>query len=121
MLPEPPANLHVVSWNEDDARAIDGGTAIGWWAASSRRACAGRTTWMRSTRRSIPIWRPHENPPSSTTSGRSAQHQYDGITPVFSDGSIFAMTFRSWGDFMAAVWSEEEDTDMTRNRSSIMA
>lgn len=41
------------------------------------------------------------------------QHQYDGITPVFSDGSTFAMTFRSWGDFMAAVWSEEEDTDMS--------
>ena len=41
-----------------------------------------------------------------------AQHQNDGVTPVFSDGRHFAMTMRSWGDFMAAVWSEEEDRDM---------
>ena len=39
------------------------------------------------------------------------QHQYDRITPVFSDGKYFALTFRAWGDFMAAVWSEAEDRD----------
>jgi hypothetical protein len=42
-----------------------------------------------------------------------AEHQHQGITPVFSDGRHFAMTFRAWGDFMAAVWSEEEDRNMS--------
>lgn len=31
--------------------------------------------------------------------------------PVFSDGTVSRMSFRAWGDFMAAVWSEEEDKD----------
>lgn len=41
-----------------------------------------------------------------------SQHQNDpeGV-PVFSDGTIATFSFRAWGDLMAAVWSEHEDTD----------
>ena len=40
------------------------------------------------------------------------QHQYgEGYIPVFSDGTIASFTYRSWGDLMAAVWSEEENKD----------
>ena len=29
--------------------------------------------------------------------------------PVFSDGKVAGFTLKGWGDFMAAVWSEEEN------------
>jgi len=31
--------------------------------------------------------------------------------PVFSDGTYALFSFRAWGDLMAAVWSEYENTD----------
>ena len=39
-------------------------------------------------------------------------HQADPEgTPVFEDGSVACFSMRAWGDLMAAVWSEEENTD----------
>ena len=41
-------------------------------------------------------------------------HQYGEYgTPVFEDGRVFLASMRAWGDLMAAVWSEELDTDMS--------
>ena len=31
--------------------------------------------------------------------------------PLFEDGTIGCFGYRSWGDLMAAIWSEEEDKD----------
>ena len=41
-------------------------------------------------------------------------HQSRGI-PLFSDGTVALFTFRAWGDFLAAVWSEKEDKDYSYN------
>ncbi len=37
-------------------------------------------------------------------------HQTSGV-PLFSDGKVAGLSFRAWGDFLAAVWSEKEDKD----------
>ena len=43
-------------------------------------------------------------------SGDAHQHQPGGV-PVFSDGKFMRLSFRAWGDLMAAVWSEQENKD----------
>ena len=42
-------------------------------------------------------------------------HQSDeeGGAPLFSDGTTATFSYRAWGDFMAGVWSEEENKDYT--------
>lgn len=40
-----------------------------------------------------------------------AEHQSEELVPVFSDGTCATFSYRSWGDLMAAVWSDEDDTD----------
>ena len=38
------------------------------------------------------------------------QHQYsDAGVPLFSDNTVGFFSYRGWGDFMAAVWSTEEN------------
>lgn len=44
--------------------------------------------------------------------GDAHQHQ-PGCVPLFSDGKVLCLSFRAWGDLMAAVWSEHEDKDYT--------
>ncbi|MEE9532705.1 MAG: hypothetical protein V3W52_17135 [Syntrophobacteria bacterium] len=40
------------------------------------------------------------------------QHQYDSEgAPVFSDGATTRLSYRAWGDLMAAIWAEHEDSD----------
>lgn len=39
------------------------------------------------------------------------EHQNGKHVPLFSDGTVGTFTYRSWGDLMAAIWSEELDTD----------
>lgn len=38
------------------------------------------------------------------------QHSDDGA-PKFSDGSVLRLSYRAWGDLMAAIWSEAENKD----------
>jgi len=39
-------------------------------------------------------------------------HQYDDEgTPIFSDGTCCTLTFRAWGDLLAAIWSTEDNID----------
>ena len=37
-------------------------------------------------------------------------HQYR-YTPLFNDNTVMSCSYRAWGDFMAAVWSTEENKD----------
>ena len=39
------------------------------------------------------------------------QHQTQSAIPKFSDGTYMSLTWRAWGDLMAAIWSEEENVD----------
>lgn len=40
------------------------------------------------------------------------QHQYsEAGCPLFSDGTVGRFSYRGWGDLMAAIWAEEENTD----------
>lgn len=36
------------------------------------------------------------------------QHQKMWGAPLFSDGKILSLSWRAWGDLMAAIWTEEE-------------
>lgn len=38
------------------------------------------------------------------------QNDPEGV-PVFSDGSVAQLSFRAWGDLMAALWADHEDRD----------
>lgn len=42
--------------------------------------------------------------------GRWHQTDPHGV-PKFSDGTVGLFSYRAWGDFLAAVWSTEEDKD----------
>jgi len=42
--------------------------------------------------------------------GEDHQDADDGV-PVFSDGTVLMLSWRAWGDLMAAVWSTEENKD----------
>ena len=42
--------------------------------------------------------------------GEDHQNADDGV-PVFSDGTVLVLSWRAWGDLMAAVWSTEENKD----------
>ena len=38
-------------------------------------------------------------------------HQNNSGVPKFSDGTYMCLSWRAWGDLMAAIWSQEEDKD----------
>jgi hypothetical protein len=42
--------------------------------------------------------------------GDAHQHSPAGV-PLFSDNTVCMLTFRAWGDLMAAIWSEQENKD----------
>lgn len=35
----------------------------------------------------------------------------DGCTPIFSDGRWMSLSWRAWGDLMAAIWNTEENAN----------
>ena len=37
--------------------------------------------------------------------------QSDEGEPKFSDGKVLSLSYRAWGDLMAAIWSEKENKD----------
>lgn len=45
-----------------------------------------------------------------TYTGDDHQNQPDGC-PVFNDNTVTLMSWRAWGDLMAAIWSTEENKD----------
>ena len=45
-----------------------------------------------------------------TYTGEDHQDKEDGC-PVFNDGKACLMSWRAWGDLMAAIWSTEDDKD----------
>lgn len=104
--------ISVVSWDQDDVP--EGTTAIGWWGGVFEKGMRWKDyldtvnpivhVYLEAARRSAV-----ENNIRVT----GEQHQWDGITPIFSDGRYFQFTYSAWGDFMAAVWSEEENRDFS--------
>lgn len=48
----------------------------------------------------------------SRMTGERHQYSSDGV-PIFSDGKRLELSYRAWGDLMAAVWSEQEGKDYT--------
>ena len=42
--------------------------------------------------------------------GHDHQNAEDGV-PLFEDGTVGVFSFRAWGDFMAAIWSTEDNKD----------
>jgi len=103
--------ITVVSWDESDIPK-EGDAAIGWWGGFFEEGMRWKDYLAAFDEKVHPYL---EAARKSAVKNRikvtGAQHQWDGITPVFSDGRYFAMTYRAWGDFMAAVWSEEENSD----------
>ena len=111
MMPVAMKTLTVVSWDKDDVP--EGTAAIGWWGGFFEKGMR----WQDYLDAYNPKVHPYleaarKSAVENNIKATGEQHQYDGITPVFSNGRYFEMTYRSWGDFMAAVWSEEENKDM---------
>lgn len=102
--------ITVVSWSEEDL--LEGGEELNWWGGFFERGMRWKDyldnfekelhPYLEAARRSAV---------ENQIRAKGPEHQYEGVTPVFSDGAYFALTFRAWGDFMAAVWAEEDNTD----------
>jgi hypothetical protein len=106
------AELTVVSWSEDDVP--EGASRTGWWGGFFENGMR----WKDYVENFDAEVRPYLEAAraSAVENGikvTGADHQHRGITPVLSDGRYFAMTYRAWGDFMAAGWSEEESRDFS--------
>ena len=104
--------ISVVNWSEYDAP--EDAASIGWWGGFFENGMR----WKDYVENFDPEVHPYleaarKSAVDTKIKATGMEHQYRGITPVFSDGRYFAMTFRAWGDFMAAVWSEEEDRDFS--------
>ncbi len=102
--------IEVVSWDEKDIP--EDGEAMSWWGgffAAGMRWKDYLAAFEEELHPYLEAARASAVAHEIKVTGE--QHQYEGITPVFSDGKYFSLTFRSWGDFMAAVWSEAEDRD----------
>ncbi|NKB20941.1 MAG: hypothetical protein GKS01_10620 [Alphaproteobacteria bacterium] len=101
-------HLSVISWDEDDTP--EGGSALTWWGGFFENGMRWKDyvgEFDAKTQRYMEVARHSAIENKVKVSG--GVHQSGGITPVFSDGAYFLMSLRSWGDFMAAVWSEEEN------------
>ncbi len=101
-------DIHVISW--DKTEIPEDGEEMGWWGGFFSAGMRW-TDYLEEIDADI---HPYLEAARSAALAHEIkatgyQHQYDRITPVFSDGKYFALTFRAWGDFMAAVWSEAED------------
>lgn len=102
--------LCVVSWDKDDAP--EDGESIGWWGGFFEEGMRWQDyldAFDEEVHPRLEAARASAVKHRIRVSG--GEYQYAGVTPVFSDGRYFSMTQRSWGDFMAAVWSEEESKD----------
>jgi hypothetical protein len=102
--------ISVISWHEADIPK--GGAPLAWWGGFFESGMR----WQGYLDAFNKVIHPYlEAARTSAIANRikvtGEQHQYDGVTPVFSDGRHFQLTYRSWGDFMASVWSEEENSD----------
>lgn len=104
--------LSVVSWKEEDVPKDS--DPIGWWGGFFEEGMRWQDYLDAFDTKVHPYLEvARKSAVNNKIRATGEQHQYDGITPVFSDGRCFQMTYRAWGDFMAAVWSEEEDRDMS--------
>ncbi len=104
--------ITVISWDEADIPA--GTAAIGWWGGFFENGMRWQDYLDAFNEKVHPyLEAARQSAIENRIKVTGEQHQYDGVTPVFSDGRYFQMTYRAWGDFMAAVWSEEEDRDLS--------
>lgn len=101
----------VVSWWKMDAP--EGSFALGaWWGGFFEKGMRWQDYLDEIDPRAHPyLEAARQSAVENNIRASGEKHQWDGITPVFSDGRYFEMGYSVWGDFMAAVWSEEEDTD----------
>ena len=102
-------SIRVISWNRDDA--ADNADAFSWWGGFFGEGMRWKDyleTFDDDVQPYLEAAR--QSAVHNTIKATGDQHQ-NGITPVFSDGRYFSLTFRAWGDFMAAVWSEAEEQD----------
>lgn len=104
--------ITVISWDEADIP--EGTAAIGWWGGFFENGMRWQDYLDAFNEKVHPyLEAARQSAIENRIKVTGEQHQYDGVTPVFSDGRYFQMTYRAWGDFMAAVWSEEEDRDLS--------
>ena len=106
------AKLTVVSWREQDASQVE--DPLNWWGGFFERGMRWNDYVEEFDDELVPYLEAARH--SAVENGlktTGSQHQQHGIKPVFSDGKCLSLTMRAWGDFMAAVWSDQDDTDFS--------
>lgn len=102
--------IEVVSWDLNEVS--DNIETMSWWGGFFNHGMRWKDYIEEFDEALIPyLEAARQSAIKNKIMAKGEQHQSLGITPVFSDGKCFALTFRSWGDFMAAVWSEKKNKD----------
>ena len=103
-------DLRVVSWDRNDASSD--AEELNWWGGFFDRGMRWKDYLQEFDDDIHPyLEAARDSAVKNKVKVTGAEHQSEEVTPVFSDGRCFSLTFRAWGDFMAAVWSEAENQD----------
>lgn len=102
--------VKMISWEE-----AEGENRIGWmggWFDRGHRWEDYIVLYKEEARVYLEAARDYVIKTECKTTGDQHQHSGFGV-PLFSDGTVMMLSYRAWGDFMAAVWSTEENEDYT--------
>jgi len=105
-------NIKVVDWisyDEAENKENSFGGLGGWFDNGMRwkdylEACTPKSRQYPMAIRKAVIER-------QLKEGGDWHQSSDTGVPLFSDGTVATFSYRSWGDIMAAIWSQEDDCD----------
>lgn len=118
--------MRVVAWIDDELTPVEPGDSLGWlggWfnfnpSVVDQAPYAGKR-WVDYLASLDPRMHPYVEAvrvdvvaKNLRLTGDAHQHGPHGM-PLFEDGKCLALSFRAWGDLMAAIWSEQENKDYT--------
>lgn len=101
------------TWPEDTE--LDSDDILSWMGGNPETLEGKRVEWDEYLDSFVSTIHPHlealrADIIANHIRGDGTWHQEDPEgTPMFSDGKIMALSFRAWGDLMAAIWTTEDD------------
>ena len=105
-----PRIVEWISFDQSDARRAAGAPDLGGWGGTMTE----RMRWPDYTADVDPGWRAHFEVLRQAILARGLRRGGDwhqrapDSVPVFDDGALATVSYRAWGDLMAAVWSEHD-------------
>jgi len=108
------SDIRVVDWIDEDDVADEKDDSFGWMGGWFNAKGHENHRWndylkhfLETTHPYLEAVRREVLEKNLHTTGE--EHQNSSGVPVFSDGKQMILSYRAWGDLMAAIWSEKED------------